>query len=134
MIRRLLQLALAISISQASTVLIADGFPLKDGRYAGGDVVELELTKSQAELVQHHFKAGMVLKLTKVQRTSLKTKSKTSAVPTVLEIYKASDLAGDCTCFTTNVGLPFKPGWVEVPTEYLCSDKEAAARKVAEER
>ncbi len=132
MIMRLLQMAFATGISLSSAVLLADGFPLKEGRYAGGDAVELELTKPQADQVQRHFKSGMVLKLTKAQRAFLKAKSKMKIAPTRLEVYQATELAGDCTCFAANIALPFRAGWVEVPLVYLCTDKEAAARKAEE--
>jgi hypothetical protein len=109
--------------------IIADGFPIKNGRYGGGSVIELKLTNSQSNLINHHFKSGMIIKLTKSQQTYIQLKGNLKIPPTKLEIYHATDLANDCTCFAANLGFDFKPDWIEIPIEYLCSDKEAEGRK-----
>ncbi len=125
----LITVLLLLLFLSAPLCLYADGFALKDGRYAGGPVVQIKLTKIQNNLVSNNFKSGRVIKLTKLQQTKIKTEAKLNVAPTKLEIYHAEDLANDCTCFVANIGFDFKPGWIEAPMEYLCSDKEAEARQ-----
>jgi hypothetical protein len=119
-----LSIALTLSVQ-----LLADGFPLKDGRYAGGPTVEVELTTTQQRLVTQHFEPGMVLKLTKGQKQKLKMAAKLKVSPTKLVLFHAPEMANDCTCFAANWAFDFKPGWVEIPIKYLFSDKEAADRQ-----
>ncbi|WP_243322284.1 hypothetical protein [Geothrix sp. SG200] len=132
MIRRFGQMLLAALVLLCSPPLLADGFPLKDGRYAGGPVIEMKLTKSQAKSVSNHFEPGMLLKLTRAQQRLLKSKGKMVTPPTELMIFHATDLAQDCTCFAANWAFDFKPGWLEVPLAYLCTDQEAIDQRPAD--
>ncbi len=123
------RIALISAVFLLSGYLLADGFPLKDGRYAGGPTVEIQLTKAQTVMIAHRFSSGVELRLTKTQRSKLKSQAKLKVAPTTLMLFHAADLAEDCTCFAANWAFDFKPGWVEVPIVYLCSDKEAEGRR-----
>ena len=129
MVHKLLQLVFAITILLLPTWLYADGFPIKNGRYAGGAVVLVELTTPQANLIHRQFKSGMVIRLSESQQAKIKLEAKLKIAPTKIEIYHASDLANDCTCFSANLGFDFKPRWIEVTVCFLCSDKEAESQK-----
>ena len=72
----------------------------------------------------------MTIKLSASQIHTLKAKTKRKISPTKIRIYKAVELAGSCTCALNNFALPFKPGWVEIPIGYLCSDREAKLREI----
>ena len=127
--QKLFQLVFAVTLLSLPTWLYADGFPIKNGRYAGGAVILVELTTAQANLIQRHFKSGMVIRLSESQQAKIKSEANLKIAPTKLEIYHASDLANDCTCFSANLGFDFKPSWIEVPVCFLCSDKEAEGRQ-----
>ena len=129
MIKVIHKLVMALFILYPSFSIHADGFPIRNGRYAGGTVIELKLTTSQSDLITHHFKSGMIIQLTKTQQAYIKSKSKRKISPTKLEIHHAIDMAKNCTCFAANLGFDFKPGWIEIPIEYLCSDEEAKGRQ-----
>ena len=129
MFSKFYQLILALCLLISSSALQADGFPLKNGRYAGGPVIQLKLTRAQTEMAQNHFESGMTIKLTKAQQSKVKAQGKLTVAPTEIMLFHAVDLANDCTCFAANWGFDFKPGWVEIPTEYLCSDEEAEGRR-----
>ena len=109
--------------------LLADGFQFTKGRLADQPIIEIQLTKAQMSEVREHFKAGMKIKLTKKQQNAIRSKAKTKVSPTVLEIWKPSDLEGECSCFLWNIGLLFKDGWVELPIHRIVSDKEAKDRQ-----
>jgi hypothetical protein len=109
--------------------LLADGFKFTKGRLTEEPIIEIQLTKVQISEVREHFKPGMKIKLTKKQQVSIRSKAKTKVSPTVLEIWKPSDLEGDCSCFLWNIGLLFKDGWVELPIHRIVSDKEAEDRQ-----
>jgi len=71
----------------------------------------------------------MSIQLSKSQQIEIKTKATLAVAPTKITVFHALDLAHDCTCFAANLGFDFKPGWIEIPTDYLCSDKEAEGRQ-----
>jgi hypothetical protein len=127
--KKLQPLILFLVLLLTHSLVLADGFPVKDGRYAGGAVVLLKLTEVQSEQIRNKFISGMVIQLTKDQQEQIKSEAKLKVPPTKLEIYHAIDLANDCTCFVANVGFDFKPGWIDVPIAYLFSDEDAERHK-----
>jgi hypothetical protein len=67
----------------------------------------------------------MEIHLTKAQQIQIKASAKVKVAPTKLMIFMVKDLEHDCTCFASNWAFPFKPGWLEIPIVWVCSDKEA---------
>ena len=131
MISRIFRCAMLMAF-MSGVGLYSDGFKFKDGRLDEEQVMELQLTPAQMNQVDHHFKPGMVIRLTKSQRTKIKAKTSVKIAPTKIEIYKPADLQNECSCFLYNLGLLFKPGWIELPTFRVCSDQEAVANQAVD--
>jgi hypothetical protein len=108
---------------------LADGLPLKDGRYSG-EVIIIELTPEQQATILQHYKPYGLLKLTKKQREYIANTTKMSAAPTSVMVVRPADTVGDCTCGLSNLGLIFKDNSIEIPLRYLLSDAEAERRKI----
>jgi len=105
--------------------LLADGMNIKNGRFASGPVIELRLSPSQSKLVQRQYKAWMTIELNVEQQAFLKLKGKLDEPPTKVKVLRTADAVGECTCGSANFGLIYKSGWIELPSNYLCSDKQA---------
>jgi len=119
------RIILALLLAATSLVpLQADGFPVKDCRYAGGPVLELRLTRAQLALHARAKDPGSPILLTRAQRRALLATGKVKEAPTKLWIYRLSDLEGDCSCGAQNLGFVFKPGWIEVPLDITGSDRD----------
>jgi hypothetical protein len=101
------------------TVAQADGFQMKDGRYASGPVTVLALTADQVLTV----KTKRVLILTEEQKGLLRRD--TGVAPSVLYAYSLKTAGRDCTCFDFNISIWFEPMRVEVPHRFLLSDADA---------
>ena len=109
---RLIILAwLFVSISTIS--VLADGLPIKDGRYSGGAVVIIELTQEQQKIIIQRYKPYCDLKLTKEQIEYIKKTVKMIEAPTKLFVVRPADTVGDCTCGLANLGLIFKDNAIE---------------------
>ena len=128
MIRRLFQGLMGL-VLLSGVGLFADGFKFKNGRLDQEKVIELKLTPAQAKAVASNFKPGMIIHLTKAQQAEIRAKSGVKEGPTQLELWRASDLQGDCSDFLWNIGLLFKPGWLELPVATIVSDQEARDRQ-----
>lgn len=118
-----------VAILCAAGFASADGVRLKDGRYADGPIVELRLTKVQAAQVGNHYQPGMVIQLTRAQQVQIRKRARIPVSPTRLLIYRAKEAENECTCFAFNWAFPFRPGWVEIPSGWLCSDQEFEANQ-----
>lgn len=112
-----LALALTLALAQGAA---ADGMPVEDGRYAGGDVTSLELTDAQLR----DWPKERWIPLTAPQRAKLQ--AATGAAPSRLWLYDARAGESDCTCHARNVAFLFRPNEADVPHEYVTSDDEAA--------
>ena len=131
MIARTLRCLVSVALI-SGIALLAEGFKFKDGRLDQEKVIELKLTPSQSKAVEQHFKPGMVIHLTKAQQAEIRAKSGVKVSPTQIEIWKPANLEKDCTCFFFNLGLLYKPGWVELPVFRLCSDQEAIENRAVD--
>jgi hypothetical protein len=120
---RLILLVLCLLAAPLVSPLRADGFAVKNGRYAGGAVLELQLTKEQQAVYSKSKNPGAEIHLTQLQRRLIEAKGIKES-PTKLWLYKISDFEGDCSCGILNVGFVFKPGWIEIPLAITCSDSE----------
>jgi hypothetical protein len=109
--------------------LNADGFQFENGRLKDEQVLELPLSAAQTKLVATKFKPGMTIRLTKAQQALIRAVTHAKEVPTKLELWRPSDLQGECSCFDWNIGLVFKPGWLELPLSRIVSDTEAIGRR-----
>jgi hypothetical protein len=127
MIKRVFQWFILLLIGSGVS-LRADGFKFESGRLKGERVMELQLTAEQAKAVTTQFKPGMVIRLTKGQRAQIKALTKVKEVPTKLELWRPSNLENECSCLLWNIGLIFKPGWLELPISRIVSDQEAVDR------
>jgi hypothetical protein len=101
---------------------LADGFRMKDGRYAGGPVTVLELTRDQRVTVE----TKRIVVLTEKQKRILRRDA--GVAPSVLQVYSLRTAGKDCTCFDFNISIWFEPERIEVPHRYLAGDAEAAER------
>jgi hypothetical protein len=115
-------MAIVAFLASVATVAMADGFPIKDGRYAGKTSV-LTLTRSQISSLA----TSRVLRLTQKQRAKLKVAA--GAGPSEIYVYFTKDGENDDSCMAFNVGFRFSDVEVEVPHEYVVSDEEAEKRK-----
>jgi hypothetical protein len=129
---RIAKVFLALVLLAIPVTLRSESFHFKNGRFADGKVLEIELTPAQAKQIASHFKPGMIIHLTKAQQSIIRAQAKVKKAPTKIEVYRPEDIANDCTCAAANYGFPFKPGWLELPVDILCSDQEAKAREIVD--
>ena len=108
----------------------ADGLPIKNGRYSGGSVIVIKLTAKQQKIIKSSYKPYMEIKITKKQQAYIAKEAHMTEPPTKIILARPVDTEHDCTCGLANVGLIFKEGSVEIPIEYLTSDKEAEEMKI----
>lgn len=97
----------------------ADGFKMKNGRYASGPVTVLDLTAEQLLTVR----TMRVMVLTGAQKARLR--AATGVAPGVLQVYSLKRAGTACTCFDFNISIWFAPERVEVPHQFLLSDADA---------
>lgn len=97
----------------------ADGYVMKDGRYASGPVTVLTLTAEQLLTA----KTKRVVVLIPAQKDLLKREA--GLAPTVLSVHSLRIAGKDCTCGEYNIAIWFSPGQIEVPHGYLVSDEDA---------
>jgi hypothetical protein len=97
----------------------ADGFQMKNGRYASGPVTVLRLTPGQVITI----KTKRVVVLTTEQKAALKRD--TGKAPTVLSVYSLKVAGKDCTDFDYNIAIWYEPTRIEVPHAFVMSDREA---------
>ena len=122
---------LTILISQN---ILADGLPLKDGRYVHSDVIVFDLTENQKKTIQHYDKCQLenfrtmnaytpyIFKLTEKQSEILKSKKGFSPSKfQVYETYKGFNDAGP----HWNMVLRFSENEIEIPIDLLITDTEA---------
>ena len=103
--------------------VLADGMPIKDGRFVGGPTTVLTLTQSQIVAL----KATRVIKVTPAQKARLVRDAGVAA--SELEVYDTRRHENDCTCHAWNRALRFSETQIEVPHPYLVSDEDAARRQ-----
>jgi hypothetical protein len=115
-------IALLAAASFAVDVL-ADGMPIKDGRFVGGPTTVLKLT--QAQIVA--LKTTRMIKVTPAQKARLVRDAGVAA--SELEVYDTRRHENDCTCHAWNRALRFSETQIEVPHPYLVSDEDAARRQ-----
>lgn len=117
------QLILLAALVLMTAPAAADGLELKNGRY-DGMVTVLTLTDDQIDALTK----SRDLSLTKEQRRLLG--KIIAAPPTTLFVYFTMDGENDCTCQAANLGLRFSKREIEVPHDFLMSDKEAARLEI----
>ena len=125
MAERLRHLVILLAAALLAPCLHADGLPIKDGRFAGGPVVQIHLTSSQVAQIKHHYQPWMKLELTPDQREILKQKAALVDPPTKVNVLYPNDTQDECTCGASNIALVYRQGWIELPVKFLCSDKQA---------
>jgi hypothetical protein len=128
-------LILAAFVTVSFSHLSAEGFEARNGRYSGGPVIEITMTRPQANNLRHHYQpqTGFDLHLTKTQRLQIQKKTHLSNPPTHVIVYRITDVRNICTCFAANVAFILPQRRLELPLEYLCSDKEAKDRGPADD-
>jgi len=114
---------------------VADGLPLKDGRYPG-PVIVFTLTATQKTVIERYrtcqlerFKTmnvytPYIFRLTPAQATALAARKGFS--PTVFGVYETYRGFNDAGPHW-NLVLRFSPDEIEVPLDLVISDKEAKA-------
>ena len=115
-------LAATATVMLAGGPAFADGFQMKDGRYASGPVTILRLTPDQVLTI----KTKRIVVLTPSQKAALKRD--TGKAPTVLSVYSLKTAGKDCTDFDYNIAIWYQPTRVEVPHAFVMSDREAEAK------
>lgn len=98
--------------------LLADGMPIKDRRFQG-KVIILDLTETQKE----ELSEGYLIFTTAKQKEKLK--QETAIAPSRFTVYDTRNGENECTCFAHNRALRFSENQVEIPVEYLVTDKLA---------
>jgi hypothetical protein len=101
----------------------ADGFPVANGRYAGGPATILELDAGQRASIDQ----ARQLVLTASQQDRLFREAGTRASEFL--VYDLRLAESDCTCNAANVAFRFSEDQVEVAHLYLMTDDEAARRR-----
>lgn len=122
----------AISLFLLPLIAFADSLPIKNGRYAGGPVIIIELTELQKENIEKRYKPYNKMKLTKGQQSQIAAKAKMKEPPTQVILVRPADTQGDCTCGLANIGLILKGGMIEIPVSYLATDKEAKEMEIVD--
>ena len=112
------RLVLIFAILVVAGLCMADGMPIKNGRFEG-KVSIFELTQAQRE----ELKTKRNIELTTDQKRVLQEEA--GVAPSVLYIYFTKDGENECTCCAWNRGLMFNDSQIEVPHSYLVSDAEA---------
>ncbi|MUV14531.1 hypothetical protein [Noviluteimonas gilva] len=127
------KLSLFCCLSLLAGSALAEGVPLKDGRYVG-KVVVLELTEDQKKAIEHFrtchlasFKTmnqftPYVFELTAGQSKALSRAAGVS--PRFFEVYE-TDRGFNDTGPHWNLALRFSETQIEIPLDLLLSDKEA---------
>ena len=97
----------------------ADGYKMKDGRYASGPVTVLALSADQVLTT----KTKRVVVLKSAQKAQLKREAGTA--PSVLSVHSLKVAGKDCTCGDYNIAIWFSPTEIEVPHAFLITDEDA---------
>mgnify|MGYP001370511191 CR=1 FL=1 len=114
-----------------TSIAMADGPPHKGNRYTGGEMIIINLTDEQKRILDDpKVEFGFLLKLTKEQRKIIR--AKWGVAPSKLEIWETRKGLWDCSCMSANLGFRFSKDQLEVPREYLMSDKAAKKVRAAE--
>ena len=101
----------------------ADGYQMKNGRYASGAVTVLKLSVQQMLTAR----TSRIVVLDDSQKELLKRES--GKGPTVLYIHSLKVAGKDCTCGQYNFAVWFTPDAIEVPHSHLATDEAAAKVK-----
>lgn len=114
--------AVLVLLASASDA-VADGYKMKDGRYASGPVTVLRLSALQKRTAR----TSRIVVLDESQRKLLKREG--GKGPTVLHIQSLKIAGKDCTCGQYNLAVWFAADAIEVPHSYLATDEAAAEIK-----
>jgi len=130
---RMIQHLVAAALLVLPAVAVADGLPLKNGRYPG-PVLVFTLTSEQKQVIDHfrtchleHFMTmnvytPYVFKLTRRQASVLR--AKTGFSPSTFEVYETY-LGFNNAGPHWNLVLRFSENQIEIPLDLIVSDKEA---------
>jgi hypothetical protein len=110
----------AIPIALAAAASHADGMLVQGGRYAGGDVTTLLVSRDQLA----RWPAERWVPLTDDQKESLR--ADTGVGPSKVFLYDAREGETDCTCHAWNVAFLFRDNAFDVPHRFVVTDQEAA--------
>ncbi len=108
-----------LALSAFTLPAVADGYQMKDGRYASGPVTVIDLTPDQVLST----KTKRVVVLSSSQKALLLKEA--GVAPSVLSIHSLNVAGKDCTCGEYNLAIWFSPEKIEVPHRYLVDDAEA---------
>ncbi|HEX7901669.1 MAG TPA: hypothetical protein VF950_28175 [Planctomycetota bacterium] len=97
-------------------LLVRDGMPLENGRFAGGPATVLSLSPDQARSLRER----RTLVLSGSQRDALRRSA--GRAPATLLVYDTRAGENDCGCEAVDVGLRFSPDQIEVPHPYLAEE------------
>ena len=111
--------AILVAVVGLAGVARADGYKMKDGRYADGPVTVLSLSPEQVLTT----KTKRVVVLASVQKAQLKREA--GVAPSVLSIHSLKVAGKDCTCGEYNIAIWFSPTQIEVPHQFLVTDEDA---------
>lgn len=106
----------------------ADGLRIRNGVYTGGPFVVLALTAGQQHRIRSHPKGEVRLVLTAGQQYKIAAETRLPGIPTRIYVADPEYWEGMCTCFSSNIGILFRKGYVQLPIDELRSDREAEAR------
>jgi hypothetical protein len=107
------------------SIILADSLPIKNGRYNGGPVLIMKLTKDQIHMIKNRYSPYQMMVLTINQQKFIGRKAPMKNPPSKIIIARAEDTVNDCTCGLYNIGLILKDNTVEIPKNYLATDEEA---------
>lgn len=100
-----------------SPCAFADGMPIANGRFSGGEVTEIIVSPWQ--WAQLRLGDAYVLELTQTQSELIKRKSGSSI--SRVYIYNTRIGENDCTCCAENRALWFSEWKLEIPSAYVDS-------------
>jgi len=120
---RRLGIAILCMLAAAPGPAAADGFPVENGRYAGGPATILALDAGQKASIDRERK----LVLTASQQDLLFRDAGTRASEFL--VYDLRLAESDCTCNAANIAFRFSDDRVEVAHAYLVTDDEAVRRR-----
>ena len=112
------------------TLSLADGLPIKDGRYFGGPSILIEISEAQKQLIKTTYEPFFNFPLTSEQREFIRRETTVEPPPSKLMLVKIPDTVGECTCGVANLGLLIDPSHVEIPVAYICTDEKAEKIKI----
>ncbi len=90
----------------------------------------MKLTDSQIYEIKNHYKPFQEINLTKDQQIYIVNNAQIKEPPTKIIVVRPEDAKDNCTCGLSNIGLIINWNTVEIPKEYIFSDKEAKARQI----